>query len=142
MALVALEGLSRLESVEAEKGLIEYMEELLKKQLYKVELRQESIRTLGKVGTHKSVKLLAEIIQGKYSFAMPEDQMAAVEGLVSLGVRGQRGVSDVMEKLHAESSGELKDALAMALRELNVSGWEKKGYLTIEGKFEGSGDEV
>ncbi len=137
LALIALDGLGRLEAFEVERELAGHIEALWPELDPAVcQFRAECIRVLGRLGKEKSVEKLAALILA----AEPKhenDHMAAVEGLVSLGVRGIPGVAAVLERLHGRTpEGDLRLSLANALRELNVSDWDTKGYMTIEARYE------
>lgn len=137
LSLVALEGLSRLESIEAERELSGFLRELFEDESPGREsLREECVRVLGKVGSDGSIEMLAGVIRGRFPASTREDCLAAVEGLVSLGVRGRAGAAPVLERLYRESDDELKESILQALRELNVSDWDEKGFLTIEARYE------
>jgi hypothetical protein len=137
LALIALDGLGRLEAFEVETELAGHIDALWTKLDPAVcQLRADCIRVLGRLGKEKSVEKLAALILA----AEPrheEDHMAAVEGLVSLGIRGIPGVAPVLERLHGLTpDGDLRLSLANALRELNVSDWDTKGFLTVEARYE------
>lgn len=137
LVVIALDGLGRLEAFEVEHELTGHIEALWPELDPAVcQLRADCIRVLGRLGKEKSVEKLAALILA----AEPrhaEDHMAAVEGLVSLGVRGIPGVAAVLERLHGSTpEGDLRLSLSNALCELNVTDWDKKGYLTIEARYE------
>lgn len=142
LALVALDGLARLEAPEAEKPLGRLIVEQFKAgDSASAEVRRESIRTLGKLGTVACADFLVEIISSAGP-ADAHDREAAVEALTSLALRHEDlQVGRKLEGLHGSELGpEVSLAVQEALKELNLRNWEDKGYLTIEADVE-TGDE-
>ncbi len=137
LAQIALDGLARLEAFEVEAELLVLVDNLTGRSGTEPNtLRLEVMRTLGKLGREKSVEKLAAVVLDPAP-ERAEDRLAAVEGLVSLGVREIPAVAAVLERLHGQvGEADLKLCLANALRELNVTNWDDKGYLTIEARYE------
>jgi hypothetical protein len=134
VALAALEGLSRLRVKESEHPLARHIVNLLKNpRPERAELRAECIRVLGKVGTSRSVDFLTELVINPA--ATEADAEAAVEALVSLAENRVTVVQEKLQALRGKTEGPLRKAIDCALKELSLSQWQKKGYLTIEAEF-------
>jgi len=139
VALAALEGLSELGASESEHLLARHIVELFKKPgPERAQVRAECIRVLGKVGTGTSVDFLAELIVNPV--VTETDAEAAVEALVSLAESRLEAVSGKLQALSGKTGGRVSEAVECALKELNLSQWQEKGYLTIEAKFQPDND--
>lgn len=134
VALAALEGLSRLRVKESENPLARHIVNLFKNtKPERAELRAECIRVLGKVGTSRSVDFLTELAINPA--ATETDAEAAVEALVSLAENRVTVVQEKLQALSGKTKGRLRKAIDCALKELSLSQWQEKGYLTIEAEF-------